>query len=72
MTSPSTYKLGYPKLTYSTVPMASGAPFQRNPTTSDLRDTKTGGYYKIGTVWPNASTGAIWMLASITSGTTAV
>jgi hypothetical protein len=71
MTTPSTYKLGYPKLEYSLVPMASGAPFQRDPTSSDLKDPKVGNFYKIGTVWPNEATNAIWMLASITGGTTA-
>ena len=71
MTSPSTYKLGYPKLKYSVVPMASGAPFQRDPTTSDLLDPKVGGPYKIGTVWPNEATGAIWMLGYVSSGSTA-
>lgn len=72
MTSPTTYKLGFPKLKYSTVPMASGAPFQRDPTSSDLFDPKVGGYYQIGTVWPNESTGGIWMLSKITGGNTAV
>lgn len=71
MTSPTTYKLGFPKLKYSVVPMASGAPFQRDPTTSDLFDPKVGGYYNIGTVWPNEATGGIWMLGSITGGNTA-
>lgn len=71
MTSPTTYKLGFPKLKYSVVPMASGAPFQRDPTTSDLFDPKVGGYYNIGTVWPNEATKAIWMLGSITNGNTA-
>ena len=50
MTSPTTYKLGFPKLKYSLVPMASGAPFQRNPTTSDIIDPIVGAPYKIGTV----------------------
>lgn len=68
MTSPTTYKLGYPKLSYSVVPMASGAPFQRDPTTSDLFDPKVGGYYKIGTIWPNESTGGVWVLAQISGG----
>jgi hypothetical protein len=71
MTSPTTYKLGFPKLKYSVVPMASGAPFQRDPTTSDLFDPKVGGYYNIGTVWPNEATGGAWMLGSITGGNTA-
>lgn len=59
MTKPTTYKLGFPKLGYPTVPLASGSPFQRDPTSSDLRDTANGGYYQIGTVWPNEATGAI-------------
>ena len=71
MTSPTTYKLGFPKLKYSVVPMASGAPFQRDPTTADLYDTKVGGFYKIGTIWPNEATGGVWILSSISSGTTA-
>ncbi len=71
MTSPSTYKLGYPKLLYGVVPMASGAPFQRDPTTSDLFDPRVGGYYKIGTIWPNEATGGVWILGSISNGTTA-
>lgn len=71
MTSPTTYKLGFPKLSYSAVPMASGAPFQRAPTTADLKDTKVGNFYKIGTIWPNAATGDVYFLSSITSGTTA-
>lgn len=71
MTSPTTYKLGFPKLKYSVVPMASGAPFQRDPTTADLFDPKVGGYYNIGTIWPNEATGAVWILASISGGNTA-
>jgi hypothetical protein len=71
MTSPTTYKLGFPKLKYSVVPMASGAPFQRDPTTSDLFDPKVGGYYNIGTIWPNEATGGVWILASISGGNTA-
>lgn len=71
MTSPSTYKLGNPKLVYGVVPMASGAPFQRDPTTSDLFDPRVGGYYKIGTIWPNEATGGVWVLGSISNGTTA-
>lgn len=55
MTKPTTYKLGFPKLGYPTVPFASGAPFQRDPTTSDLKDTANGGFYQIGTIWPNQS-----------------
>jgi hypothetical protein len=50
MTSPTTYKLGFPKLKYPTVPMASGAPFQRAPTTADVNDPKVGSFYKIGTM----------------------
>lgn len=71
MTSPTTYKLGFPKLKYSVVPMASGAPFQRDPTSSDLFDPKVGGYYQIGTVWPNEATGGVWILSSISGGNTA-
>lgn len=71
MTSPTTYKLGFPKLKYSAVPMASGAPFQRNPTTSDLFDPRVGGYYNIGTAWPNEATGDLFFLGSITGGNTA-
>lgn len=71
MTSPTTYKLGFPKLVNSVVPMASGAPFQRAPTTADLLDPRVGGPYKIGTMWPNAATGSVYFLSSITSGTTA-
>jgi hypothetical protein len=71
MTSPTTYKLGFPKLKYSVVPMASGAPFQRDPTTADLFDPKVGGYYNIGTIWPNEATGGVWILASISGGNTA-
>lgn len=70
MTSPTTYKLGFPKLKYSVVPMASGAPFQRDPTTADLFDPKVGGYYNIGTIWPNEATGGVWILASISGGNT--
>lgn len=68
MTSPSRGRLGFPWLKYSTVPMASGAPFQRDPTSSDVLDPKVGGFYKIGTVWPNESTGGIWMLGKNSAG----
>lgn len=71
MTYPITYKHGYPKLMNSLVPMASGAPFQRDPTSSDLVDSATGKPYAPGTVWPNEATKAIWMLGNITSGNTA-
>jgi hypothetical protein len=71
MTSPTTYKLGFPKLKYSVVPMASGSPFSRDPTTADLFDPKVGGYYNIGTVWPNEADNKAFMLTSITTGNTA-
>lgn len=72
MTSPTTYKLGFPKLKYSVVPMASGAPFQRDPTSADLIDPIVGGFYKVGTLWPNENTGGLWALGKITGGNTAV
>ena len=53
MTTPLTYKHGYPPQKNQLVPMASGAPFQRDPKTSDLKDSKTGLLYKPGTLWPN-------------------
>lgn len=68
MTSPLTYKHGFPKVKYSVVPMASGAPFQRNPTTSDLFDPQVGGQYRIGTLWPNVANGAMWMFTGNNSG----
>ena len=71
MTSPTTYKLGFPKLKYSLVPMASGSPFQRNPTSSDLKDPKVNGFYNIGTLWPNKANSTLWALGSITNGATA-
>lgn len=71
MTSPSTYKLGFPKLKYSVAPVASGSPFQRDPTTSDLLDTKVGGPYQIGTFWPNTANNTLWAMLSVTSGSTA-
>jgi hypothetical protein len=71
MTTPTTYKLGYPKLKYPTVPFASGAPFQRNPTSSDLLDPRVGSPYQIGTLWPNEANDTIWALTSISGGTTA-
>lgn len=66
--NPNTYKHGYPVDRYTLVPMASGAPFQRNPTTSDVYDSRAGGNYQIGTIWPNAATGAVWILSQISSG----
>lgn len=39
--------------------MASGSPFQRDPTSSDIFDPKVGSQYKIGTIWPNAATGGV-------------
>jgi|SRR5579859_2413733 len=68
MTSPTTYKLGTPWLKNSVVPMASGAPFQRDPTSSDVLDPRVGGPYKIGTIWPNSATGAVWILAQSSAG----
>lgn len=50
MTIPTTYKLGFPKLKYSVVPMASGSPFNDDPTTSDLLDPRVGGFYQLGTI----------------------
>lgn len=71
MTSPSTYKLGYPTLKYSVVPMASGAPFTTDPTTSDLIDPRVGSFFKIGTIWPNTSDNKAFILTSISNGDTA-
>lgn len=71
MTSPTTYKLGFPKLKYSTVPMASGSPFQRDPTTGDLLDPKVGGPYQIGTLWPNEAGESLWWFSNPVSGNTA-
>lgn len=67
MVQRSTYKLGFPKLNYSTVPYASGAPFQRAPTTSDIMDPKAGAFYNIGTLWPNTATSTMYMLTAITA-----
>lgn len=64
----TTYKHGFPVDRYAPVPFASGAPFQRDPTTADVYDTRAGGNYNIGTVWPNAATGGIWMLGQIAAG----
>lgn len=69
MTSPTTYKLGFPKLKYSVVPMASGAPFQRDPTTADYMDPRVGAPYLVGTIWPNEATGGVWILAQTSGGT---
>ncbi len=66
--NPNTYKHGYPVDRYTLVPMASGAPFQRDPTTSDVYDTRAGGNYQIGTIWPNAATGGVWILSQISGG----
>lgn len=48
-----TYKHGYPPQKNTLTPFATGAPFQRDPTTADLLDTSTGKYYVAGTLWPN-------------------
>lgn len=71
MTSPTTYKLGFPKLKFSVVPMASGSPFQRSPTSSDFLDPKVGGPYRIGTLWPNEAGGSLWWFTNPVSGNSA-
>lgn len=68
MTTPSTYKKGYPPEKYSTVPCITET---RDPTTSDLYHPTAGGFYPTPTIWCNKSTGACFILGSITSGTTA-
>jgi hypothetical protein len=68
MTAPTTYKLGFPKLKNSLVPMASGAPFQRDPTSADYLDPRVGAPYAIGTIWPNEATGGVWILAQSSGG----
>lgn len=67
MTTPSTYKLGYPPLKYSTVPCIS---LQIDPTSSDVMHPTVGGYYTIPTIWVNRSTQKAWVLTGI-SGSTA-
>ncbi len=63
MTTPSTYKLGYPPLKYSVVPFAGA--FTSDPTTSDVSSPTVGGNYKIGTMWVNTSTNGVWVLTGI-------
>lgn len=63
MTTPSTFKLGYPGLKYSTVPFAGT--FQRDPTTADVNSPRVGGPYKAGTIWMNAATGGAWIFTGI-------
>jgi hypothetical protein len=67
MVQRTTYKLGFPKLSYSTVPYASGSPFQRAPTTSDIMDPLAGSFYNVGTLWPNTATNTLYMLTSVTA-----
>jgi hypothetical protein len=67
MASAITYKHGFPKLSYSQVPYASGSPFQRAPTTSDIMDPKAGSFYQIGTLWPDTATSTMYMLTAITA-----
>lgn len=67
MASAITYKHGFPKLSYSNVPYASGSPFQRAPTTADIMDPKAGSFYQIGTLWPNTATSTMYMLTAITA-----
>lgn len=66
MTTPSTYKLGYPPLKNSVVPFAGS--FQRDPTSSDIMDPTVGGVWPASTVWVNAATTGIWMFANVTAG----
>ena len=57
MTSPTTYKLGYPKLKYPLVPYAGT--FSTDPTSANVLDPKAGGNYPIGTMWVNKSTNGV-------------
>ena len=63
MTTPSTYKLGYPPLKYSTVPFAGA--YARDPTTADINNPTVGGTYKYGSMWVNTSTNGVWIFTGV-------
>jgi len=63
MTTPSTFKLGYPPLKYSTVPFAGA--FTRDPTTADVNNPNVGGPYRYGTMWVNSTTNGVWIFTGI-------
>jgi hypothetical protein len=65
MTTPSTYKLGYPPLKYSTVPAIS---MDRAPTTSDVYHPTAGGVFPIPTIWSDKSGDNAYVLTSVSSG----
>lgn len=69
MTTPSTYKLGYPALKYS---MVASVRFTRDPTTSDLNNPTVGGFYEIPTIWVNQNTTNAFIFTGVTNSTTAV
>lgn len=62
MTSPYTYKHGYPPEKYSLAPVVVHG---FDPTSLDVRDPKVGSTYRIGTLWVNNSTNQVFVLASI-------
>lgn len=57
MTSPTTYKLGSPKLPYPFVPCAGV--FNVDPTTSNIKSPAVGGNYLVGTSWINKSNNSV-------------
>lgn len=68
MTTPSTYKKGYPPSKYSQLPVITA---ESDPTTSDLYHPTAGGFYPIPSLWVNKTNDRAYVLTSITSGTTA-
>ena len=65
MTTPSTYKLGYPPLKYSTAPAIS---MDRAPTTSDVYHPTAGGVFPVPTIWSDKSGDNAYVLTSVSSG----
>lgn len=65
MTTPSTYKLGYPDLVYSTVPSIV---FTRAPTTADVYHPTAGGIYPFSTIWVVRGTADAYILTGISAG----
>ncbi len=57
MTSPTTYKLGNPKLPYPFVPCAGA--FNVDPTSDNVKNPTVGGNYLLGTTWINKSSNRV-------------
>lgn len=67
MTTPNTYKHGYPPIKYQYPAVIVS---ENDPTSSDVFHPTAGGYYPISTLWVNKTNDGAWILTSI-SGYTA-